>query len=489
MIASTAVVYRSGNGLALLANKCAARTFDISTGMVYASIRDQIVRAQLLIRDLKTSDPQCRKILIVGAGVAGITAAACASQFGIEAVVLETGDKPFQLQSAASNRRVGPFMYEWPSIVSEFQNYPNDDSGLCEALESTPTWTADSPHMASDLADVLSRWLRGRTFQEPVPRFFFGVAAEVARKYVKEFVTCVSKQQTDGSKDGVPALELPADFVALDGQRINGKSGTYLPDYVVLAVGMGTERVFLIDNEPNGVKGVPFWSQDDLRANCRMDWEVGVFGGGDGALQDVLRLVTKHDHPLTFIDSLEKGADSIKAKLNALRSTLEVLEQQSRLLASWSSGPVYDLIDSRCRELCKELSSLPRVADKVMSQMRLGNGIVYHVYKEGQFGRAYLLNRFCVHLIHACLQEKKAIGGKVRYVRLSSTLVRSASEHLGTFKVALDNGQILNLDRVVVRYGPNRDEQERSQLVKISAETKADRMSMSAIPLPFVVAR
>lgn len=488
MMATTPSLKRSGNGLALLANKCAARTFDISSGMVYASIRDQIVRAQLLIRDLKINDPQCNRILIIGGGVAGVAAATCASEMGIQAVLLETKDKPFHLQSTVTNRMVGPFMYEWPSLVSASQNYPSSDFGLSEALDSTPSWQADIPITASDLAQNLSTWLKGRKFQTPEPRFFFGVDAKSTKKYVKSFVACVSKSHRTGSNVMLPTLNLPTKFVALDGKTQEIKAGTYVPDYTILAVGMGAERVFLVDNQPKGVQGVPFWANDDLRDPKVAHWEIGVFGGGDGALQDVLRLITNHAHPLSFIKALEEGDDHIKAELDNIRPRLEALEQQSRLLASWTSGPVYDLIDVRCKEVCEELSNNPNVVNKVLTQIRTGTGKVFHVYKEAQLGRAYLLNRFCVHLIFSCLQKRKSYG-LVTYEKLDTTRVVSASKTRKKFMVSLSNGHTLTLRRVVVRYGSNKDDLEKRQLVKLSEETKADRISMASIPLPYVVAK
>ncbi len=485
---TSAIESRTGNGLALLANKCAARTFDISSGMVYASIRDQIVRAQLLIRDLKASDSQCKRLLIVGAGVAGVSAATYASLLDIECVVLETELSPFHLQSTVNTRFISPFMYEWPSVVSAFHNYPEIEAGLCHALDSTPSWKADAPISASALARQLQEWLLHHNSVGSVPRYVFGMNADAARAYVKQFVTQVSKLHLASATTEASPLSLPNSYTGLDGNKVVTNGASFLPDYIILAVGMGRERVFLIDDTPDGIRGLPFWRDDDLRDSHSMNIPIGVFGGGDGALQDVLRLTTVHDHPLDFINALEQGGDSIREEINTIRSQLESLEQQSRLLACWSSGAVYDLIDSRCEALCNGLVKMPKVSEKVLLQIRSGKGAVHHVFKENRFGKAYLLNRFCVHLIYACLQQGSQ-AGKVAYTRLANTEVKSAIEIDGRFDVSLSNGQTLKIERVVVRYGASQEDLKKRQLVTLSEATMTDRMSMAAIPLPYVVAQ
>lgn len=468
---------RIGNGLSLLANKCAANTFDISSGMVYASMRDQIVRAQLLITDLHRPDSKRARILIVGAGIAGVTAAICAAELGMEVVVLESENGAFQLQRGVTERMVGPFMYEWPSVMSESQSYPPLKGSLASGLTNSPTWNASSPISADDLAKQLVLWYDSVTPQYPDLRFCYEFPAELTRNYVQEFVDAYSSIRPAEALAGAPELILPS-------------GEAFMPDYIVLAVGMGTERTHLIDGtseDENCVKGKRFWENDDFKSHKEMDWDVGVFGGGDGALQDVLRLVTNFNHPLQFIDALEAAPDSIADDLDVVLGELDSVEQQSRLLLTWSTD-VYDLIDLKCQGIAARLMQKPSVISKVMSLIRPGKGTVTHVHRGKHFAKAYLLNRFCVHLIEFCMAHQKP-PGKVEYVRIKEQDATAASKNAsGQTVVHLSGGDDLTLDKVAVRFGPNKMELEKRQIIKLSPGTRADRTSMSSIPLPYVVA-
>ena len=472
-------VSRIGNGLSLFANKCAANTFDISSGMVYASMRDQIVRAQLLITDLHRSDKGCKRILIVGAGIAGVTAAACAAQLGLEVVVIEAESQPFALQRGVKNRMVGPFMYEWPSLMSESQHYPPTNASLANGLTGTPKWSASQPISADNLVHQLMPWYHGLVKLSSKPRFFYGQPSAATRQYVKNFVNACSKLVVAGARKIAPAIALP-------------DNTQFSPDYVILAVGMGTERVHLIDgteNDVDCVRGVAFWGNDDFRKYRNMDWEVGVFGGGDGALQDVLRLITRFDHPLQFINALRAKPGAVGKNIDAILPELDTVEQQSRLLHTWSAE-IYELIDIKCQGIAGRLATDLAVISKVLTLLRPGSGTVFHVHRGQHFTKAYLLNRFCVHLIEICLAHRSP-AGFVGYKRIkdTSTELGASSPSTGKPVVHLSNGDTLVLDRVAVRFGPNKEELEKRQIIKLSAETKADRTSLASIPLPYLVAQ
>lgn len=477
MVTKTSVS-RTGNGLSLLANKCAANTFDISSGMVYASMRDQIVRAQLLITDLHSSDNGC-KILIVGAGIAGVTAAACAAQLGLEVVVLESESQPFALQRGVKQRMVGPFMYEWPSLMAKFQDYPPANASLAKGLPDTPKWTASDPISADDLVNQLMPWYDRLEKLSPQLRFNYGQSAATTKQYVEKFVNACAEIVDPGARRIAPPLALP-------------DSTEFTPDYIILAVGMGTERVHLIDGTENDVdciKGVAFWGNDDFRKTPDMNWRVGVFGGGDGALQDVLRLLTRFDHPLLFITALRKKPGAIGAKLDAILPELDTVEQQSRLLHTWSAD-IYELIDLKCEGIAGRLAKDPAVISRVLTLLRPGCGTVFHVHRGQHFTKAYLLNRFCVHLIERCLAHSSPVGF-VGYKRIKDSTAEFGASSLpaGGSIVNLSNGDFIKLDRVSVRFGPNKDELEKRHIIKLSAEARADRTSLAGIPLPYLVAR
>jgi hypothetical protein len=47
----------------------------------------------------------------------------------------------------------------------------------------------------------------------------------------------------------------------------------------------------------------------------------------------------------------------------------------------------------------------------------------------------------------------------------------------------------LILDRIAVRFGPSKSALKMGQLIQLSDETLNDQVSMSAIPLPYVLAQ
>lgn len=482
---------RGGNGLAVMANKCAARTFDISSGMVYASVRDQIARAQLLVRDLQKVDPNCKRMLVVGAGVAGASAAVYANSIGIETVVLETKSQPFDLQAMVSTRMVGPFMYEWPSTEMQSQDYPEVIPNLGPPQPHTASWSSAAPLSAQALAGQLRTWLDAQMKAFQKPSFYFNVQANETRQYVQDFVSTAGK----GEPFVPPTLTLPPKRDARNVIKSGRGTWDFSPDYILLAVGMGQERVHLVDGDELGMRGLPFWHDDDLRSSTVpiQNFQVAVFGAGDGAIQDVLRTVTKHDHPLSLIQALESGPNSIRSQLDAVKPKLASLEQQSRLYATWSAGPVYDLIDQQCELLCEQLATDPTVRLKLQSEVRAGVGAVHHIYREQHLTRAYLLNRFCIHLIHACGEASLTAPGHMQYVRHKQTEIVSAHPTVTPAMpgeggvIVLNDGQELKVDRMVVRFGPDKEWLGTHQLVRLTKQAQADRVSMAAIPLPYVV--
>lgn len=468
----------TGNGLAVLANKCAANVFDISSGMVHASIRDQIVRAQLLVRDLAANDPHCQRLLIVGAGIAGVAAAVAASHLGKSVLLVETRDIPFHLQAQVSTRYVGPFMYEWPSPVHASQDYPLM-SLVMQPMGGTPKWTSSKPIRSDVLAAKLTAWLKSKPFGNPKPDFWFSANPKHIKSYVRLFSmraahNSIRKAHGRNLRPTRP-LESSTAYLDLDGNAVPPAS--FIPDYVVLAAGMGNERIEL----SAGVSGLTFWEDDSLRDASVETMRTGIFGGGDGALQDVLRILTKFEHPLDFIAHLQQDAGA-NAALAAQLPILEALEQQSRLVGTWSAGNVYELIDRKCAHIARNLSKNPFVLAKVHDGLKPGSGCVHHFVRETFFGKAYLLNRFCVHLIRHCRAK--------RYHLHRATKVSTASKIGATYHVdVVDRGkQVAHvLDLIVVRSGLHEESMPGRQMIRLDSRVTSDRVSLAGIPLPYVV--
>lgn len=470
------------NGLAVLAFKCAARVFDISSGLAQVSIRDQIVRAQLFIDDLCAKDQtKGMKLLVVGSGIAGVSAALRAKHLGLDVVLVDVRGKPFSLQDGVNTRFVGPFMYEWPIHGFCDQSYPKSQYG--NPSGSMPSWSSEGPMPASELVQQLNDWLQKRP-PDDLPDTYLGVDQTKLQDYVRKFVASAKTKSAS-----VPKLKLSAGAVDLVG-KIKPSGRDFKPRYVVLAVGMGQEKTSMPGHSE--LSGAAFWTNDSFRLRSAFNGTAGVFGGGDGALQDVLRLLTRHDHPLQLMDAVERSSHSVRATLLAHQASVLALEQQARLLSMWAPSDAYVFLDNECQAVCEKLAKVRTVRSAVLRQLRRGVGCVHHVWKEQTFGKAYLLNRFVLHLIEQCLKasgktERFLQRNRVRYEPHRGGGVVSSSKVSGKrakVKMQLEtSGPWIELTHIAVRYGvqsPDREE----RMVTLSDKRATDRMSMSGILLP-----
>ncbi|WP_423369026.1 NAD(P)-binding protein [Burkholderia sp. LMG 32019] len=466
----------------MLSLKCAHNTFDLSSGLGHVSIRDQIVRAKLLIRDLHGSGLSPRRILVVGAGIAGVCAAVEAALVGIEVVCVDTNPRPFELQHATSHRYVGPYMYEWPANICRPQDFPPKDWPAralpWAAFGTSIGWESAEPLKSSDLADRLTRWLEEwldtprPTAHFVSPVFLTKVDKNRIRTWVKKFV----------SHRGPLPLTLPGNAWPTDDAHT---VQDFLPDFVILAAGMGTERTVL----EGDVKGLPFWKDDQLKATTTADEQVGVFGAGDGALQDFLRALTRYDHPLQFIDALH--ADPVvHAAFTSQHEYLMLVEHQNRMMAAWThDGDYLARLDLRCRHVAETLSRQYAIRRAVAAGLREGTGSVQLYCREKHFTKAYLLNRFLVHLICCSLQNSSdEFAGRMRFSVNFEHTVKHAAESAGMYEIGIENpGKMIicrSFHKISVRHGVNQDTTAVKQMLGLSNAALATRTTLSQLPLP-----
>lgn len=193
-----------------------------------------IVWALLRERRVLRGEP----IAIIGAGIAGVTAAAYAHQQGLEVALFERHDAPFSVQQG-SKRWVHPNLYEWPA--DGWQRTSTDLPCM--------NWSADTA--GSVVAHLRGEWdeLRGHIDWHPTADIV-GLRAE-----------------------GSAAVLIHAD-------------GTEYGPYtaVLMAAGFGEEP-----QRPN-FEGKPYWRDDDLHQRLPRGGHVLVSGCGDGGLIDAIRV-------------------------------------------------------------------------------------------------------------------------------------------------------------------------------------------------------
>jgi hypothetical protein len=366
-------------------------------------------------------------------------------------------------------------MYEWPNSIHSNQDYPLL-SLFSRALSGTPNWSSQLPIPANKLAAKLRLWWDQELLGNGKISFE-KVAAPDIQSYVRAF-TLHAEQRAIRT----PIVKAAPPPFHLSKKHYRNK---FTPDYIILAAGMGAENVTL----PGGVKGTPFWALDQLKKKATANQKIGVFGGGDGAMQDVLRLITKFKHPLEIISFLEKNL-YVKNALAKHLPVLENLEQQSRQIATWSSRESYELIDQQCNDIASTLAKDRKIALRVVQCLRSGTGCVHHFIKERNFGKAYLLNRFCIYLIlHSLAYPYKNRSNMDYRLHWDSSIIFS-KKNLTTITVTFANkyhNYKNSFDLVVVRFGIEEKTIPAHQMVTLNQMNKSDRISMAGIPLPFVV--
>lgn len=464
--------------LSLFALKVAPNVFDLSSGLAHVSMRDQVVRARLLVRDLHKCGEPCNRLLIVGAGLAGISAAMAAAELGMAATVVDTRPHPMWLQSKVTSRFVGPFMYEWPASFHDKQDYPPRDPSLWPTqTDYVPTWSSKEPLRASQLAVDVQTWLSSAltALKHPghvVPTFVMGIPPIPLKRYLtKAFAPKGSKRAR------INGMQWPS---------MAKHASTLLPDFVILAAGMGPEKVALTKD----VSGSAFWSNDTLAGTAPENRLVGVFGGGDGALQDVLRVVTRFDHPLELIAELER-TPSVKTQLARAARALSAIAHQHELVGSWTiSKDIFPEVDRKCQGIATTMATYPSVREAVRNCLKTGSGVVHLFMSNANFSKAYMLNRFAVHLIEQC--QAAAASGRVRLDVHRDSKIVSATKVGPDVMVKFRKHrsrlvQTLVLADVSIRYGVNAEKAGGRQIVALTEDVKESRTMLAQVPLPFAV--
>lgn len=240
------------------------RIFEVA-GLRTASIRDQMVRAHVLVERLfqKRQIGAGVDLLVVGGGAGGVTAAMTAGELGVKVMLCEAKTHFFGRQ-AQSSRYVDPTEYDWPQPHWKVGTFP---------------WTL--PHMPlpfpAATAEVLAQHWHGtfaRWLKTPNGRnvtVYRGAPIHAA----------------DVTDHGTH-LELLSGHVP-DGPHRFGAAASF--------AGFLREKVAAPETGKPQYQGFPYWSRDpydlpDLDLPGRDKVSVLISGGGDGALQDFIRVLT-----------------------------------------------------------------------------------------------------------------------------------------------------------------------------------------------------
>lgn len=210
------------------------------------TVLSQQVRALNLVYALRSRGRlrEGSKAVVVGGGVAGMTAAAAAASVGCSVTLLEKEQVLLPLLRGNSTRWLHPYIYEWPAEGAE-----RDEAGL-PLLD----WKAGTVNSVVTQFDEQWKELIGR----------LGIR------------TCLSVNSVDVPSDGRSSQHL------VIWNAPGHDEGVF--DAVFLTVGFGLER------KVEGIQRLSYWDNDRLHQIARDGNERYLISGcGDGGLIDLLR--------------------------------------------------------------------------------------------------------------------------------------------------------------------------------------------------------
>ena len=181
---------------------------------------------------------------MVGAGFAGVTAAAALSLLGYNVTLYERSANLIPVQLHCEKRHVDPHIYDWPG-----ESWVEQDAGL------------------------------------PVLNWSAGSGASVRKSVLDQFETI-----RQGKAAGQIDVRLRSVITEINGTTVSihdlesGEFDTASHVATVLAIGFGEERTF-----PGLLQ---YWHDDDLDQHFTPALQVHIPGTGDGALIDALRAGT-----------------------------------------------------------------------------------------------------------------------------------------------------------------------------------------------------
>lgn len=286
----------------LTAHSLSERVFTLSYPMWPVAIKDQMVRAKLVIQaSIKSglvkpgSKFQQEQLIIVGAGVTGVTAFLIAKNYNVQTCLIEKGVRPFDRLN--SERPLDPFLYDWPTNRWTERCFPINDT-----------------YYPLEIDSVLAL--------QQVQRWSILLKMEKEKILYETFVT-----------------ELPGNRVSLFNKRKN-LSETKSFGMLLYCTGPGKE-IFEIGD----YTGFPFWSYNiyvEKYAGCGSQPNVLTVGGGDGAIQDFIQMVIESEGgslaTRRLWEAIEDEFRDDPSTLKDIKDYIFQIEDQANRKYIWSTG-------------------------------------------------------------------------------------------------------------------------------------------------------
>ncbi|HGM7334424.1 TPA: hypothetical protein ACKQCJ_000728 [Stenotrophomonas maltophilia] len=508
--------------LTLLALKIAPRQFDLSYRFSNISIRDQIVRAQMLIQQLhalgavgadavKTDPGPSFDLLICGAGAAGLAAALEADRLKLRFILMDTDSQAGVggvLRSPAA-RYVSAAMYEWPHSNHADHRYPLRSAAFGAASVGLQL------HMTAPLPAAVVGSTIDAAYAAKVAGWIQHAANWGSQSHMRSDSCFIrgatleqrSKERLRQMTIGPPSIHaIPLKARSLPALYITTASKTEAHHFrfVIYAMGYAKEKNQYAEGLdcPPAYSNSGFWDCDEVMkprlgflppaGNKHWRPRVAILGSGDGALQDALRCLLTVAHPLDAWNSIiaePKVAGSVEIS-EALRE-LATADMHATTAATWSPSPaIYKRLDTRFALVARKLLNSGDVGKKVTSavlkMLRDDVEEVTLITHSGHFSKAYALNRFLLILLRRILR-REAGGGRPRLILRSgpatdfSVKGTSPGQRGGTLQFASGPK---TFDLIIVR-GGLKTESENAFPHRVGLSGRdTGRAGLGRIPLP-----
>jgi NAD(P)-binding Rossmann-like domain len=370
------IVFSAMGSPFLHAHEAVKNFFWLSAGLAPISIRDQMVRGVSVIDQLdfeKRIKPGDR-VLIVGAGAAGVSAAMRAAKKGFKCDVVDRGRGPFLVQARAATRWVDPTQYDWPMENWRLGLYPWHPPAI------PLPWRAD---WAPLIAAAWHHQFRSLLGSHP---------GRVKLWFLREVSGIVAPSATSSSS----TFDVDVTFV---GGRPGFVAIKLEPEVIIWATGFGREDC---RDPTHSYAGIPFWAADRL-TTLRLrpiPPVVVISGAGDGGLQDYLRVTTGRPSAESIYRYLIAGT-GWDARLKPFLRDAEDLAHRWWV---WSGSKEFDheIYSMLQREHTAAANAMLRDPAVLRKLKALFSGVSLRVmlfHGCDHFSNFYPLNRFLVILI------------------------------------------------------------------------------------------
>lgn len=385
-------------GLATLAFKVQSLQFDVNRDLKYISMKDQVIRGRTLIIGAKEAGLIGKRpfnagdkshVLIIGAGIAGISAALAACELGLRATVIEPAPMCFPLLGQGSDRLFSATVYDWPHLHAGSHAFPHlvklrQASVLAQLAPCSVLRFPDQPATAADIRKELLTQLANYQIDYP------------STLDLRTSHRIMDMDDVGANPGG--GFVFTKTFDSLGVERI------LQSEIVVFALGFGLDSSL-----EQTAAGKDFFSYDGLQSDlvkaAAGTQLIHIIGAGDGGLQEALRFLLQdpyHDlhRAVTILENSLNGHGVGWAELRCMLQSAEDHAAKS-LMWGYREDIVFSELDGIYDTVIDQILKLhPKAVEQWATTVLRPWPLRVELIDNSTYSkRVYALNRFLAILI------------------------------------------------------------------------------------------